>query len=706
MTFEGKDLDQAAELTTNAPGVTAKLIPRKGPGNRLEADVTIPANTPAGVYQLTLKGPGGSSAPQPFAIDLFAVTLEQEGNNSPTAGQPVSVPATLVGSLDRAGDLDYYRFQAAAGQELGVQLVNLPGSKLEAVLVLTDSAGRVLAESSDGVLGYRCEQPGVYTVGIRDRDYRGEGAWQYRLHIGDIPILTAVYPLGLQRGTEADIQVVGVNLNGVKSVRIKAPADAVIGSKLPVTVSTPKGSALGTPSVVVGEFPEVTAQAPGLQTPVLTAPATANGRLLRPDATDTWKFTAKKGERLILEVHARRLGVPMDSSLEILDAKGQPVARATLRCVAKTYVTFRDHDNVGANIRIEAWSELAVNDYVYVGNELLRIKALPTHPDADCIFFSERGQRVGYLDTTPTHQPQGQPMYKVEIHPPGATFPPNGFPVFTIFYRNDDGGPGYGKDSRILFDPPADGEYQLRIGHTQAQGFPPAGLPYRVTIRPPRPSYTVSFTPTAPAVWRGGALPITVNADRTDGFDGEIHLRLENLPPGFSAPATSIPAGENSTAFALFAEPTAAVPAKHPPLKLIARATIGGQEVVRAVTGGLPKVVDPGEIVTTTAQSEITLVPGGETRLTVMIERRNGFTGRVPIEVKGLPHGVRVLDIGLNGILITERETTRTMVLYAEPWVPPMDHPIVVVAKREGKNTEHAARSVLLKIVPPGAAGK
>ena len=39
------------------------------------------------------------------------------------------------------------------------------------------------------------------------------------------------------------------------------------------------------------------------------------------------------------------------------------------------------------------------------------------------------------------------------------------------------------------------------------------------------------------------------------------------------------------------------------------------------------------------------------------VERRNGFTGRIPLEVRGLPHGVRVLDIGLNGILITEKET-------------------------------------------------
>ena len=108
--------------------------------------------------------------------------------------------------------------------------------------------------------------------------------------------------------------------------------------------------------------------------------------------------------------------------------------------------------------------------------------------------------------------------------------------------------------------------------------------------------------------------------------------------------------------------------------------------------------MEAGEIVTLTEQSEVTIKPGGEVRVTVKIERRLGFNGRVPIEVRGLPHGVHVLDIGLNGILITEKETTRTFVIRCEPWVEPTDHPFVVLAKREGKNTDHAAKSILLKV--------
>ena len=90
----------------------------------------------------------------------------------------------------------------------------------------------------------------------------------------------------------------------------------------------------------------------------------------------------------------------------------------------------------------------------------MKIQALPTHPDADCNFFAAGGKRIAYLDTTPTHHSNNTPMYKVTVHPPGTVFPPNGYPVFTLYYRNDDGGPGNGRDSRIIFDPPADGRVQ------------------------------------------------------------------------------------------------------------------------------------------------------------------------------------------------------------------------------------------------------
>jgi dipeptidyl aminopeptidase/acylaminoacyl peptidase len=616
--------------------------------------------------------------------------VESEPNESPRTGQTVKLPATINGSIGRAGDVDYYRFEAKAGQEVGVQVQPAAAAKLEPVLQVIDADGRVLTESTTGLLGLACPKAGSYALGIRDRDYRGDPGMKYVLTLGDLPVVTGVFPLGLQRGTEADIHLEGVNLGASRTVRLRVPAEAAPGSRLPVPVA--KG-VLGSPTVLVDEYPQVTATSTAATIPV---PGTANGRIEQPGATQTWSFAAKKGQRLLLEVNASRAGSPLDSVIEIRDAEGHPLPRVTLRCLSRTYCVFRDHDSAAPGIRIEAWSDLAMDEYLLIGGELIRIWALPKNPDDDCQFWTKGGRRRAYLGTTPTFHPMGEPMYKVSMHPPGTTFPPNGLPVVTLPYRNDDGGGRFGKDSRLVFDPPADGVYQVRIGDARGQGS--VRHAYQLTVRPPRPDFSVSFSPNAPAVSKGGAVAINISADRRDEFDGPIEVRLENLPPGFSAPPATIPANENSTSVALFAEPTATVPAKAPLLKLIARAVLDGKEVVREAAGGAPKLIEPGDIVTTTDQSEVTVKPGQEVRLTVKVERRNGFKGRIPLDVKGLPHGVHVLDIGLNGILVVPEETTRTIAIYAETWVTEMTHPFVVLARREGKNSEHAAKSVLLRV--------
>ncbi len=637
----------------------------------------------------------GKLQTEPLPLKPKPPLPESEPNDSPRTGQKVKLPATIAGSIGRAGDVDYYRFETKAGQEIGVRAVPAKAAKLDTILQLIDADGRILAESENGLLGYISPKAGWLALGIHDREYRGDPGMKYELSVGDLPIVTGVFPLGVQRGTESELRLVGVNLGSARSTRLAVPQSAVPGSRLPVP--TTKG-VFGSPTVVVDAYPQVAFSS---KSDTLPVPGTANGRIERDGEEQTWRFEAKKGRRLLLEVNARRIGSPLDSVVEILDAKGRPLPHAVLRSQAKTYVIFRDHDSTSTGIRIESWSELAMDDYLLVGNELLRVWALPKNPDDDCQFWSLAGRRRGYLGTTPTFHPMGQPMYKVSIHPSGATFPANGLPIVTLFYRNDDGGGPFGKDSRLVFDPPADGEYRVRIGDARGQGG--VGHAYQLTVRPPRPDFSVRFSPTSPAVSKGSGVPIAVTAERLDDFDGPIDVRLENLPPGFHAPASTIPAHETGTSFALFAEPTASIETnlkgkETPPLKLIARAALDGKEVVREATGGVPKLLEVGDIVTTTQQSEIVVEAGAEAQLTVKVERRNGFKGRIPLEVKGLPHGVRVLDVGLNGILITPEATTRTIVFHAEPWMRETVQPFVILARREGKNSEHAAKSIRLRV--------
>ena len=335
----------------------------------------------------------------------------KDAGSSPATGQKITPPANLVGTLDRAGAVHFYRFDAKKGQPLGVRLTADGKAKFDPVLIVADMFGRILAESYDGHLGHTFAEAGSYAIGVRDRDYRGGADFKYRLQLGEIPVVTAVFPMGLQRGTKGDIHLDGVFLPK-KMIAISVPKTANPGQMIPLVVGN---GVLGKAQIIVGEFPEVSAIGN------ITVPGTANGRIAQDNQKDLWSFHAKKGERLIVEVNARRLGSRLDSVIEILDQNDQPVPRAVLRSQAKTHVTFRDHDSAQGNIRIETWSELATNDLLFVGNELMKIKELPTHPDADCNFFAADGKRLAYLDTTPTHHANNTPMYKVSVHPPGTT---------------------------------------------------------------------------------------------------------------------------------------------------------------------------------------------------------------------------------------------------------------------------------------------
>lgn len=631
---------------------------------------------------------------KPKPVTRFPAITEPANTDSARTAAKVTLPVTILGALDRAGDVDYFRFDATAGQQVGIQLQPADAKKLDGVLTLTDADGKVLAESGNGLLGFIAPKAGTYAIGLADKEFRGGPGYEYKLNVGDIPIVTSVFPLGVQRGKTATVHVDGVNLGEPmgRAVMLTVPAKAELGSRIPVPLPQVKGETpLGMASVVVGEFPSAVVTGDGAD---IRVPGTADGILAKPGDAQAVRFRAAKGEKLIVEVHAGRLGSPLDSAIEIQDANGKPVPRAVLRSVAKTYVTFRDHDANSPGIRLEAWNELRTNDYLYVDTELVRIKALPKNPDDDCQFVQAGGRRAGFLGTTPTHHAMSTPMYKVELHPPGRTFPPNGLPVFTLPYRNDDGGDGFGTDSMLEFEAPADGLYQLRI--TDSRGAGGANYGYRLTVRPPRPDFTLSVSPMNPAVWRNGGIPLTVTAKRIDGYTGPIQVKFDRLAAPFSASPTVIEAEQSSATVTLFATDTKTE--KAGPFQAVGTATVGGQPVTREATGGIPSVRDPDDLNTTTNLSEVTIKPGGETRLKVKIDRLGDFKGRVPLDVRGLPHGVKVLNIGLNGILVLPDQTEREIVIHCEPWVQPTELPFVVLSRSERKNTEHAAKSVLLKV--------
>jgi len=110
------------------------------------------------------------------------------------------------------------------------------------------------------------------------------------------------------------------------------------------------------------------------------------------------------------------------------------------------------------------------------------------------------------------------------------------------------------------------------------------------------------------------------------------------------------------------------------------------------------------DVVMTSQTREVTLEPGGTAEVAVSITRQNGFGGRIPVEVRNLPPRVRVLDVGLNGVLINEDETKRTFVIEALDNAEPVDQDIYVAAKVETRSpldsSFAAPQAIHLKVKP------
>lgn len=440
----------------------------------------------------------------------------------------------------------------------------------------------------------------------------------------------------------------------------------------------------------------------------LTLPATAQGRIFGGDHgqssdADLYRFDAKAGDQWIFETNASRSGSPLDTKIEILTADGQPVPRLLLRCIRDSELEFRGISGDSRGARLKNWEEIFVNDYFYIGGEIVKQFRQRRGPDAENDFYPDTGARFCFWDTTPRAHAVGEPAYQVLPYPVGTQLPGNGLPVFTVNFENDDESQRkLGKDSRLTFVAPADGAYLVRIA--DVRNFSGDNFKYDLVARRPQPDFKMTLTGANPTVSAGSGKQFSVKAERLDNFAGPIRIDITGLPPGFQAstPIVILPGlFEAHGIINCLSDAAAPTEANWGLTKVTATATIAGKEVTHDVNNlgtvkkaDKPKVivhlenieapVQPGTLATGFPKPpEITIEPGGSITCKLRVER-NGFNDRIAFDVPNLPHGIIVDDIGLSGILIPEGQTERTVFLRAEPWVPEQSRTFFAIAQVEG----------------------
>lgn len=615
----GSNLNGAYKAMFAGAGVTAEIVPpEKGwpakdeknpwalPGvGEVKMRVTVAPDAPLGVreFRVATQRMGVSSVGQ-LVIGDEPEVIEAEPNNDKTKAQAVTLPCVVNGRFQQGEDVDTFKFQATAGQEVTFAvLCNRLEDKVhdlqehaDPLLVVYDATGREVGRNddyyrADCLLHQKFEKAGEYTVEIRDVSYKGNGHWVYRLTMTTRPYVTATVPCAVKPGQTNAVQVYGFGLGGAQTINVNVPVDTPRGVWT-TQLTLPNGVSNPVP-LLVSDQGQTTNDKGKNPAGSLALPGGVNSVLVKAGQIDRYTFTAKKGQAWGFEVAARRLDSEMDSELKVKNAQG---------------------------------GVLAANDDVF------------------------------------------------------------------------------GKDSRIEWTAPEDGQYTVEVRDLANHAGPTYF--YNLTAEPLQPDFRLRCDTDRAMIAPGNRTTWYGIVERKYGFSGEVKVEVRGLPAGVTAPPVTIPANMTTGTIFLTAAPDAKIDAAR--VEVIGTATVNGASMSRTahpvteiyIPGGgrgqlevgtqAVAVTETNDIEVTANTQQISLAPGGMTKIEIEIKRRPDYKKPVTLDVRvqhlggvfvnPLPPGVTV-DDGASKTLLGETENKGYIVLKAAPDAPAIkDLPLSVFA--------------------------
>lgn len=669
VTVYGTNLAGVSGVWTNIPATVPVAVLGEGKENgKQPANVNykfaVPAEAPLGIYGLRVATPNGISNVKLFMVDDLPTTKETGTNKTPQTAQEVALPVAVEGVCE-AESFDYFRFRATAGQRVSVEVVaRRLGSALDPVVRLLDSMGRELAYSddedatgADSRFAWRAPADGDYLIELRDIRYAGNTNYRYRLRLGDFPLATAPYPLAAQRGTTANLAVVGSAVDGVAAVKVAIPANS---DRVSIPVKYPKGQGSSIISVAASNGLEQVEFEPN-NTPETASPieltGAINGRLEASHDRDYFQFQAKKGQRFLFAGRTRNLGVPSDLFMRLYDAAGAKVAEA---------------DDSG--------TEEGVLDYTFPADGVFRlmVEDLLTRGGPEHVYRVEiEPYKPGFTLLLDVDK-KGAPEFEKIDAPKGGVFTakitatrrdykgpitlsvagiegcklsgetiaadkPDTLLSVTLPENLEPGQPriiqivGKAKINDADVQAVASTMGALRTGFNGLPNPPAAldgsiGLGIGPVFAPFFELATDAKTIPYPQVI--GTTSFKVTAKRLNKFDDKIDLAVQGLPPSFTAKVAAIDKGKNDVMIEVTG-PKALAEGEYP-LKIVGTATFQNQPK-QVVAEAALEVVPPVGVTLAPAGP---LVVGGKQKVKVKLNRLGGEKGAVQVSFKNLPTGV------------------------------------------------------------------
>ena len=275
-----------------------------------------------------------------------------------------------------------------------------------------------------------------------------------------------------------------------------------------------------------------------------------------------------------------------------------------------------------------------------------------------------------------------------------------------VVASNDD---AFGKDASLVFTPPADGDYVLRIRDLNSKGGD-AGI-YHIEADWALPDFVLRCDCDKAMIGPGSSTAWYVHVVRQNGFAGPVQVEVKGLPAGVAASPLTIAPTMTQGVIVLTAAADAPKDAAN--VQVVGSATVkhadGKEEVLRReVTpnqeiylpgGGRGRfdlamhtvaVTDLSDIIKVTVKPEaIPLKPGQEVKIEVTIQRRPDYDKSVSLDVvlahlnsvfgNPLPPGVTV-ESGKSKTLIGTGSQGHIVLKAAANAAPIENVPITVLA--------------------------
>jgi hypothetical protein len=331
-------------------GITAEVVtPFKPvpPGQRpvvksVKLKLTVAPDAPLGVREFRLASAlGVSSAGQLVVVD-DPVVMEATANNTRQQAQTITLPCVVAGRIEAVEDVDFFKFEAKAGQALTFELhcarlqdkIHDLQKHAKPMLTLYDADGRELAANdhfyfADPLLTYNVTKSGTYYLQIRESTYDGDARWVYALHATHRPYVAHVYPMAAQPGRAVAVEPIGSAKLGKPKVTVTAPAQPGL-HQIQLDIDGVKTNPV---TFLVSPLPQVMEQEPNdtpEQATRVTLPCGINGKIGQKRDLDHFVFKAEKGKALRFELKARRFGTLLNSGLhgvlEVMTPRGVVLA--------------------------------------------------------------------------------------------------------------------------------------------------------------------------------------------------------------------------------------------------------------------------------------------------------------------------------------------------------------------------------------------